>query len=94
MKKLQANNLAGKFEHLIEEDKIILTHLQIKKGEEIQSHKVDRDVLVIIYKGKVDFTTDKASEIIEPGDIIRLDKNEGHALKALEDADLFVVKVK
>lgn len=37
MKKLSANILDGKFEHLLDEDKLQITHLQIKKGEEIKA---------------------------------------------------------
>ena len=55
MKKISANILDGKFEHLVDEDNLQITHLQIKKGEEIPSHKSDKSVVLVIYKGKVDF---------------------------------------
>ena len=73
---------------------IQITHLQIKKGEEIPRHKSDKSVVVIIYKGKVDFKEEKGSQIIIPGDIITMDYNKIHALKALEDSDLRVIKVR
>lgn len=92
MKKLSANILDGKFEHLIDEDKLQVTHLQIKSGEEIASHKSDKTVIVVIYKGKVDFTGEDGKDIILPGDIIRMDPNESHSLKAIEDSDLLVIK--
>ena len=94
MKKLSANILDGKFEHLLDEDKLQITHLQIKQGEEIPSHKSDKNVVVVIYKGKVDFKRENGNQIIIPGDIITMDPNEIHALKALEDSDLMVIKVK
>ncbi|MDU1214166.1 MAG: cupin, partial [Finegoldia magna] len=34
------------------------------------------------------------NQIIIPGDIITMDPNEIHALKALEDSDLMVIKAK
>ncbi len=92
MKKLSANILDGKFEHLIDEDKLQVTHLQIKSGEEIRRHKSDKTVIVVIYKGKVDFTGEDGKDIILPGDIIRMDPNESHSLKAIEDSDLLVIK--
>lgn len=92
MKKLSANVLDGKFEHLIDEDKLQVTHLQIKSGEEIRRHKSDKTVIVVIYKGKVDFTGEDEKDIILPGDIIRMDPNESHSLKATEDSDLLVIK--
>lgn len=94
MKKLSANILDGKFEHLLDEDKLQITHLQIKQGEEVPSHKSDKNVVVVIYKGKVDFTGENGNEIIVPGNIITMDPNEMHALKAIEDSDLMVIKAK
>lgn len=92
MKKLSANVLDGKFEHLIDEDKLQITHLQIKKGDEVPSHKSDKNVIVVIYNGKVNFTGENRSEIIVPGDIINMQPNELHALSAIEDSDLMVIK--
>lgn len=94
MKKLSANILNGKFEHLLDEDKLQITHLQIKQGEEIPSHKSDKNVVVVIYKGKVDFVGENGNEIIVPGDIISMKPNEMHALKAIDDSDLMVIKAK
>lgn len=92
MKKLSANVLDGKFEHLIDEDKLQITHLQIKKGDEVPSHKSDKNVIVVIYNGKVNFTGENGSEIIIPGDIINMQPNELHALNSIEDSDLMVIK--
>lgn len=92
MKKISANILEGKFEHLVDEKNLQITHLQIKKGEEIPSHKSDKNVVVVIYKGKVDFTGENGSEVIVPGDIIVMEPDEMHALRALEDSDLMVIK--
>ena len=94
MKKLSANILDGKFEHLLDEEKLQITHLQIKQGEEIPSHKSDKNVVVVIYKGKVDFVGKNGNEIIVPGDIITMEANELHALKAIDDSDLMVIKAK
>ena len=94
MKKLSANILDGKFEHLLDEEKLQITHLQIKQGEEIPSHKSDKNVVVVIYKGKVDFVGENGNEIIVPGDIITMEANEVHALKAIDDSDLMVIKAK
>lgn len=94
MKKISANVLEGKFEHLVDEENLQITHLQIKKGEEIPSHKSDKNVVVVIYKGRVDFTGENGSEIISTGDIIVMEPEEKHALKSLEDSDLMVIKAR
>ena len=92
MKKISANILEGKFEHLVDEKNLQVTHLQIKRGEEIPSHKSDKSVVVVIYKGMVDFEGENESVTIVPGDIITMQPSELHALKALEDSDLMVIK--
>lgn len=92
MKKISANILDGKFEHLVDDNKLQVTHLQIKSGEEIPSHKSDKSVVVVIYKGKVDFSGEDSNKIIIPGDIIVLNPDETHTLKAIEDSDLMVIK--
>lgn len=94
MKKISANILEGKFEHLVDEENLQVTHLQIKKGEEIPSHKSDKDAVVVIYKGKVDFSGENGSEIIVPGDIIVMKPEEMHTLTAIEDSDLMVIKAR
>ena len=94
MKKISANILEGKFEHLVDEENLQVTHLQIKKGEEIPSHKSDKVAVVVIYKGKVDFSGENGSEIIVPGDIIVMEPEEMHALTAIEDSDLMVIKAR
>lgn len=94
MKKLSANILDGKFEHLLDKDRLQVTHLQIKKGQEVPSHKSDKNVVVVIYKGKVNFTGENGKELIVPGDIIAMEPNEMHALEAIEDSDLMVIKAK
>lgn len=94
MKKISANILDGKFEHLVDEENLQVTHLQIKKGEEVPSHKSDKNVVVVIYKGKVDFSGENGSEVIVPGDIIVMDPEEMHALNAIEDSDLMVIKAR
>ena len=92
MKKISANILDGKFEHLVDDNKLQITHLQIKSGEEIPNHKSDKSVIVVIYKGKVDFSGENSNKIIIPGDIILLNPDETHALEAIEDSDLMVIK--
>ena len=94
MKKNSANILEGKFEHLVDEENLQITHLQIKKGEEVPSHKSDKNVVVVIYKGKVNFTGENGKEIIVPVDIITMDPDEMHALEAIEDSDLMVIKAR
>ncbi|MDK7355555.1 cupin [Peptoniphilus harei] len=77
----------------MDEGNLQITRLQIKKCEEIPRHKPDKSVVLVIYKGKLDFKEKKGNQIIIPGDIITMDSHEIYVLKALEDSDLMVIKV-
>ena len=94
MKKISANTIDGKFEHLVDEENLQVTHLQIKRGDEIPSHKSDKSVVVVIYKGRVNFEGENESVTIVPGDIITMKPSEMHALEAIEDSDLMVIKAR
>ncbi|WP_296114478.1 AraC family ligand binding domain-containing protein [uncultured Anaerococcus sp.] len=94
MKKISANTIDGKFEHLVDEENLQVTHLQIKRGDQIPSHKSDKSVVVVIYKGRVNFEGENESVTIVPGDIITMKPSEMHVLKALEDSDLMVIKAR
>lgn len=81
-------------EHLFESDTQTVTHLQIKAGKSVPRHKSPNYVVVVIYKGKVIFSTDDDKVELCPGTIVRMVPDEYHSLQALEDSDLMVVKSK
>ena len=94
MKKVSANIIDKLAEHIYETDTQTITHLSLKKDQEVPEHKSDRWVNVIIYKGEVLFSASGDETIIKPGDVIILSENELHALKANEDSEILVIKSK
>lgn len=94
MRCIHGNPKAELWENLVEEERLTVTHLVIPAGQDIPEHFAKADVIVVPVKGKVDFIDTKAdtSEPIEPGDIVRMVPGEHHALHAIEDAELMVVK--
>lgn len=66
--------------------------MHLTKDRVQKSHANPWTVIVVIYEGKVEFTSETGTEIIEPGDIIEMQPNEEHSLKGLEDSHLMVIK--
>lgn len=94
MKSYKANESIDIAEHLIEKEGQTVTHLLIRKGKELGTHNVDMSVIVVPFKGVIEFTGESGTETIKPGTIIEMEPNEKHSLKAIEDSQLIVVKSK
>lgn len=94
MKVYKANDDIRLAEQILEEENQEITHLSLKSGGDLKTHSHPWTVVVVIYKGNVDFTGENGTQTIEPGTIIRLEPGEDHSLVALEDSDLMVIKSK
>lgn len=80
--------------NIYESENQVVTHLNIKKGEEIPSHDSPMTVIVVIYQGEVSFTEEGETFVIKPGDIVSLKPGVSHSLLAKEDSKLMVIKSK
>ena len=79
--------------NIYETDSQVVTHLNIRANEEIPSHKSTMNVIVVIYEGEVEFTeNDEDTYNIKPGDIVQMNPNIPHSLKAISDSKLMVIK--
>ena len=78
--------------NIYETDFQVVTHLNIKANEEIPSHKSTMNVIVVIYEGEVEFTENEDTYNIKPGDIVQMNPNTPHSLKAISDSKLMVIK--
>ena len=94
MKSYKINEDIDIAEHLIEKEGQQVTHLYLRKGKELGTHSVDMSVIVVPFKGVIEFTGESGTEIIEPGMIIEMEPNEKHSLKGIEESHLIVVKSK
>lgn len=82
----------NKGEHLVQEENQVVTHLVLPKGESLAKHHVNKTVVVVPIKGRVNFSDEHTTEEIYPGKIVRMQPDEVHSLDALEDAELMVIK--
>ncbi|MFO3664709.1 cupin domain-containing protein [Anaerococcus sp. ENR0831] len=78
--------------NIYESDSQVVTHLNISANEKIPSHKSTMNVIVVIYEGEVEFTENEDTYNIKPGDIVQMNPNTPHSLKAIIDSKLMVIK--
>ena len=90
--KYSVKDFSAKAHHVYETDKQVVTHLNIKAGEDVPTHTSPMSVIVVIYEGEVEFTEANNVFNIKPGDIVQMDPNVEHSLKAIADSKLMVIK--
>lgn len=78
--------------NLFQKENQVVTNLVLPKGEATPEHAVPYTVVVVPVKGRLIFTAGDQEEEIYPGRIIRMEPEEHHALLALEDSEVIVVK--
>ena len=94
MEFITGKNEVDLFENLVESQNLTVTHLALDKGQVVPQHFVDANVVVVPVKGKVEFYKEDGSfQVIQAGMIVTMNPNEKHSLKALEKADIMVIKM-
>lgn len=68
-------------------------NIQLRKGEEIAEHDADKEVFIIVRRGKVRFTVEGEPVEVSPENILHMAPLEKHSLHALEDSDVVVMKI-
>lgn len=94
MKKLSCRENIDMAEHLQQNEAQTITHIKLKAGQAVPEHHVPFRVAVIPIKGEVAFSSHETTFTIQPGDVIVLEPDEKHWLKAVSASDVIVVKSK
>ena len=81
-------------ENIVETPHETVTHLVIPVGETVPKHHVPEDVVVVPIKGRVVFenVSNGTAQTLVPGDVVKLAPNEWHALEAVTDTEVMVIK--
>ncbi|MEZ0481734.1 AraC family ligand binding domain-containing protein [Planococcus sp. SSTMD024] len=69
-------------------------NIQLRKGEAIPEHNVDAEVVIVVRKGRVQFTSQGETAEATPKNVLHLAPMEHHRLLAEEDSDLLVFQIK
>jgi quercetin dioxygenase-like cupin family protein len=86
MPKEKLNDLIDR--RIITGEKVMLTHVYLKKGAVVPMHSHDNEQITYILEGKLKFwieSEDADPITIGPGDVITLPSNLSHKAEALED---------
>lgn len=81
-------------ENIVETPHQTVTHLVIPAGKAVPKHHIPEDVVVVPIKGRVVFedVSNETAQTLAPGDIVKLAPNEWHALEAVTDTEVMVIK--
>lgn len=68
-------------------------NIQLRAGEEVAEHDSDREVLILVRKGKVRFTVEGTPVTVSEENILHMAPNEKHSLIAETDSDICVLQI-
>lgn len=78
---------------VIQFDNNDVVNIQLRIGEKIKEHNADANVLIVIRRGKVIFTVEGVEQVVTTNNVLHMNPLEKHALKAVEDSDIVVIKI-
>lgn len=87
----EENKKAGK---VFGQENFDVLNIQLKAGESIPTHHSDRNVLIIVRNGVVEFTVEEKTVELTNEQLLHMEPFENHSLVAKEDADIIVMKIK
>lgn len=89
-----SNSEIDHVENLIEHPNQVVSHVVLKKGAEVPLHKGPEKFsgIAVVFKGKVLFSDGTRDVEVTPGMIVQISPGDMHALRALEDSEIIVVK--
>ncbi|ARS36607.1 cupin domain-containing protein [Pontibacter actiniarum] len=73
-----------------EKQKAIL--FAFSEGQELKEHKTSHDVLLIMLEGACEFSIYLSPQVLRAGQVIRIPAHEPHALKALTNFKMVLIK--
>lgn len=74
------------------DDRFQVTLIRMKEGEQLKPHHSNTDAFLTIVEGEVIFTLMKQDFRLKKGDMISFKAKETHAVKALTESMLMLVK--
>ncbi|PIC56085.1 hypothetical protein CSV80_16160 [Sporosarcina sp. P12(2017)] len=75
-------------------DNATIMNIQLRAGEEVAEHDANKEVFIIVRKGKVRFIVDSEPVDVTPDNVLHMVPMERHSLHAIEESDVLVIQVK
>ena len=96
--KMEMISVSHTFEKPIQAKKLFSQHdkeivqIKLKAGEVIKEHRSPKHVFIFVAQGEVEFTVNGEEVEVNQERILYMEPDELHALKAITDVSLYVVK--
>ncbi|MFC4559884.1 cupin domain-containing protein [Virgibacillus kekensis] len=74
------------------EDNREIMHIKLQAGEEVKEHDSPKHVFIFVKTGEVEFTVSWEKHIISADKVLYMEPYERHALKAISDVTILVMK--
>lgn len=74
-------------------EKYQIVHLSLKKGNEVPDFKMDVHILILVMSGKIRLVAGEEELELHSQDLVEVEPNREHQMFALEDSQIFVVKI-
>lgn len=69
-----------------------IMHIRLMEGEVVKEHDSPKHVFIFVKSGSVEFTINNEAHVINAETILYMEPYERHALKALSDVSILVMK--
>lgn len=70
-----------------------MMNIQLQAGEEIAEHDSEKEVVIIVRKGKVRFTVEGTETTVTQENVLHMAPYEKHSLLAETDVDICVLQI-
>lgn len=84
---------AKKSAPVLQLDNAKVMNIQLRKGESIPEHHAKAEVVIVVRRGRVEFTVQGEKAVASPENVLHLSPLENHQLTAQEDSDLLVFQI-
>ena len=89
----QLNSKAKSVEQVCAIPNAKVLNIQLRAGEEVAEHDSDKEVLIIVKKGRVRFTVEGTPVTVSEENILHMAPYEKHSLFAETDTDICVLQI-
>ncbi len=83
---------AGTVRQVIHSERMTVARVHLSKGGVVPEHSHPSEQMTMLERGRLRFTIEGESTVLEPGDILHIPSDARHQVEALEDSvavDLF-----
>lgn len=80
-------------QRLIATDKATIVNIQLQQGQTVAEHAVDKEVVIVVRSGEVNFTVEGEIVKLAQQDLLIMEPLEKHALQAITDVELVVIQM-